>query len=96
MPILAAGAKTLEELKTLKELIIAIAADLRININKQMLAGTVFSGFLASPMAAIAVQNNTTSYDIIAILKNGELTLNGQAIPLLQILGPAINEPLDF
>ena len=86
--------KKLLELKTVKELIIALSAELRINIDKSLVADTAVEQFINSPMSNNAFKNNTTAYTAIAILNSGQLDLNGNPIPLLDMLGPSANEPL--
>ncbi|NOR80505.1 MAG: DUF945 family protein [Methyloprofundus sp.] len=88
------AAKKLLELKTVKELIISLSAELRINIDKNLVANTAIEQFINSPMSNNAFKNNTTTYTANAILNNGQLDLNGEPIPLLDMLGPSANEPL--
>ena len=88
------AAKKLLELKTVKELIIALSAELRINIDKNLVADTAIEQFINSPMSNNTFKNNTTTYTAIAILNSGQLDLNGNPIPLLDMLGPSADEPL--
>lgn len=86
--------KKLLELKTVKDLIIALSAELRINLDKSLVAGTAIEQFINSPMSNNTFTSNATAYTAVAILNNGQLDLNDNPIPLLDMLGPSANEPL--
>lgn len=90
------SAQKLFELKTLKELIIALSAEFRLNIDKKMVAGTAVEQLLNSPMTNNAIKSNADAYTTIAILDNGQLNLNGEPVPLFDMLGPAAEEPLEW
>jgi len=84
------------DLKTLKELIMALSAELRIKIDKNMVAGTAIEQLLNSPMANNSIKNNADTYTATATLKGGQLNQNGNPIPLLDMLGPSAEEPLEW
>ncbi|NOR81301.1 MAG: DUF945 family protein, partial [Methyloprofundus sp.] len=88
------AAKKLLELKTVKELIIALSAELRINLDKSLVAGTAIEQFINSPMSNNTFTSNATTYIAVAIMNNGQLDLNGNPIPLLDMLGPSADKPL--
>lgn len=90
------SAKKLVELKTLKELIMALSAELSMHINKNQFDGTAIEMLLNSPMAMSGLKKNATAYTTLVTLNNGELNLNGETIPLLEQLGSTVEKPLDW
>ncbi|BCG62532.1 MAG: hypothetical protein methR_P0175 [Methyloprofundus sp.] len=91
-----ASSRQLIELKTLKELIIAIAAELKINIDKGIVADTELEQLLNSPMAHNYIKSSNDAYVATAVLKSGQLHLNDKPIPILDMLGTAGDEPLNW
>ncbi|PHS23767.1 MAG: hypothetical protein COA83_09155 [Methylophaga sp.] len=84
-------AKQLFALKTVKELALALQGSLAITIDKSMLTGTPLEEVIAMPiMMGFAVEKEER-YESIANLNAGELLLNGQPVPFLDMIG---DEPL--
>ncbi|MBL1319836.1 MAG: DUF945 family protein [Methylophaga sp.] len=80
-------AKQLFSLKTVRELATAIQGQLAINIDKGMLAGTPLEEAIAMPiMMGFAVEKDD-HYESIANLNTGELLLNDQPVPFLDMVG---------
>ena len=86
-------AKQLFALQTVRELATAIQGQLAINIDKSMLAGTALEEAIAMPvMMGLAVEKEN-HYESIANLNSGELLLNEQPVPFLDMIG---DQPLDW
>ncbi|MFW5446998.1 MAG: DUF945 family protein, partial [Methylophagaceae bacterium] len=84
-------AKQLFALKTVKDLALAVQGNLAITIDKNMLVGTPLEEAIAMPiMMGFAVEKEER-YESIANLNSGELMLNDQPVPFLDMIG---NEPL--
>jgi uncharacterized protein YdgA (DUF945 family) len=80
-------AKQLFALETVKELATAIQGKLAIHIDKSMLAGTPLEAAIAMPvMMGFAVEKDD-HYKSIANLNTGELMLNDQPVPFLDMIG---------
>ncbi len=86
-------AKQLFAFQTVRELATAIQGQLAINIDKSMLAGTALEEAIAMPvMMGLAVEKEDR-YESIANLHSGELLLNDQPVPFLDMIG---EQPLDW
>ncbi len=88
--------ENLLELETIKDLIIALSLELRVNIDKNMVAGTAIEQLINSPMSGNALISNGHTYTANMTLDNGQLILNGEPIPALDMLGDIANQPLDW
>ncbi len=85
--------KELYALKTVKALATALQGKLAINIDKSILAGTPLEESIAMPiMMGFAVEKDNV-YESVAALNNGELKVNNNAMPFLEMLG---DQPLPW
>jgi len=79
--------KQLFALQTVRELANAIQGQMAINIDKSMLVGTPLEEAIAMPiMMGFAVEKEDR-YESIAKLNSGELLLNEQPVPFLDMIG---------
>ncbi len=90
------ASQKLLELKTVKDLIVAISAKLHVNIDNDMVVGTALEQLLNSSIPNNPFIKNANAYSANMLLDNGHLMLNGQSIPLLDMLGSSVNQPLDW
>ena len=90
------GDKKLTETKTLRELITALKGDLKLRIGGDL---------MESPIVGMQVQGlaqgglgtmDGNSFRLDGAIENGTVSLGGEATPILEMLGPTLDEPLDW
>lgn len=89
-------AKKLFDLKTLREVITALKGQLKINIDKGMIAGTPLEQAINMPLSMGFVVEKGEAYEALADLGNGELLVNGKAMPIFDQMGPMADQPLPW
>ena len=91
-----ADTKKLLDLKTIREVIMALKGQLKISIDKSMLAGTELEEAIAMPMAMGFAVEKDGAYESVADLASGELKVNGEPMPVLDMLGGMIDQPIPW
>jgi len=91
-----ADAKKLLDLKTLREVIMALKGQLKISIDKSMLAGTELEEAIAMPMAMGFAVEKDGVYESVADLGGGELKVNGEPMPILDMMGGMVDQPIPW
>lgn len=86
-------AKKLFELKTVKELVTALSGKLNISVAKGMIAGTPLEEAIGMPVAMGFAVDKETAYELVADLSSGELKVNGEPMPVLDMMG---DQPLPW
>ncbi len=88
-----AEAKKLFDLKTVKELVTALSGQLNISIGKGMISGTPLEEAIGMPVAMGFAVDKEKSYELVADLSSGELKVNGEPMPVLDMVG---DQPLPW
>ena len=91
-----ADSKRLFDLKTVRDLVTALQGQLKINIDKSMIAGTPVEEAIGMPVAMGYAVDKGEAYEAIADLANGELKVNGESMPVLDMLGPMADQSLPW
>ena len=91
-----AEAKQLYDLKTVRELIMALQGQLKITIDKSMIAGTPAEEAIGMPVAMGFAVDKGDAYEAVADLGGGELKVNGEPMPVLDMLGGMIDQPIPW
>ncbi len=88
--------KKLFDLKTLRDVIMALQGQLKINIEKGMIAGTPAEEAVEMPVAMGFAVDKGEAYEAVADLGGGELKVNGELMPILDMLGGMIDQPIPW
>ncbi len=88
--------KKLLDLKTIREVIMALNGQLKISIDKSMIAGTPAEEAIGMPVAMGFAVEKDGAYESVADLASGELKVNGEPMPVLDMLGGMIDQPIPW
>ncbi len=91
-----ADAKKLTDLKTIRDLIMALQGQLKISVDKGMIAGTPAEEAAGMPVAMGFAVDKGESYEAIADLAGGELKVNGEPMPILDMLGGMVDQTIPW
>ena len=91
-----AASKNLLDLKTIMELVVALQGQLKISIDKGMIAGTPAEEAIGMPLAMNFAVDKGETYETIANLAEGKLKVNGETVPVLEMLGGMIYQPIPW
>lgn len=89
-----ADSKKLFDLATVKDVILALQGELKLKIDKSMLGGLPAEQGMQMTMGF--VQDTGDTYETLAVLNGGEVKVNGQPVPVLDMLGPMVDQPLPW
>jgi hypothetical protein len=88
--------KGLYELKTIRDVIMALKGQLKINIDKKMIAGTPAEQSINMPISMGFAVDKGEAYEALADLGDGKLIVNGKQMPIFEQLGPMADQPLPW
>ena len=91
-----ADTKKLLDLKTIREVILALNGQLKISIDKSMIAGTPAEEAIGMPVAMGFAVDKGEAYEAVADLASGELKVNGEPMPVLDMMGGMIDQPIPW
>ncbi len=91
-----ADTKNLLELKTVRDLIIALQGQLKISLSKGMIAGTPAEEAIGMPVAMGFAVDKGETYELDAVLDTGEVEVNGESMPVLDMLGEMVDQPIPW
>lgn len=91
-----AEAKQLFDLKTIRDVIMALQGQLKISIDKGMIAGTPAEEAIGMPVAMGFAVDKGEAYEAVADLGSGELKVNGEPMPILDMLGGMVDQPIPW
>ena len=89
------GDKKLTELGTTREMLMAIEGDANVRISKKQYPPEELQAMMGEGASEFIV-DQPDRLEMIAKLSKGELIVNGNPNPLLDDLGPAMDEPFDW
>lgn len=90
-----AGERALADMSTLRDVVIALAGDATISLRKADLPPLLMAPMLGSLPPGFLVET-PEALELKANLAGGTLRANGQAIPLLDAMGPALDQPIPW
>ncbi|MFK8067032.1 MAG: DUF945 family protein [Gammaproteobacteria bacterium] len=91
-----ADTKSLMELKTVRDLIIALQGQLNISVSKGMIAGTPAEEAIGMPVAMGFAVDKGETIELDAVLGTGEVSVNGEPMPILDMLGDMLDQPIPW
>ncbi|MEH6542907.1 MAG: DUF945 family protein [Porticoccaceae bacterium] len=89
-------ANGLMDKKTVREVLTAFKADVKVNVDKAFFDGTDFEDMAQMPVMmgyAVATGQGIESH---ALFNRGELLLNGESVPYMDMMGATLNEELPW
>lgn len=96
LDLLYVDSKKLLDLRTIKDVIMALKSQLKISIDKKMIAGTPAEEAIGMPLAMGFAVDMGEVYEAVADLSSGELKVNGEPMPVLDMLGAMVDQPLPW
>ena len=72
----------------------ALQAELKVNVDKNILSDLPVEENMQITMGFVKDKGN--AYETIAVLNAGELKVNGEPVPVLDMLGPMADQPLPW
>ncbi len=88
-----AESRDLSQLPTIRDLIGAVKGELEIKADEKLLSTLSLDALAAMPVAmGFATQENGQLQSLIR-LEKGDLNVNGGPLPLMNMLGPVLNQP---
>ncbi|GEM_PF-5556940 len=90
------GARKLLDLETIRDLISALKGQVMIIMDKSLIAGTELEQAIGIPTAMGFAIDKGTTYESVATLGNGELKINDQPMPILDMMGEMADQPLPW
>ena len=94
--LIYADSTKLFDLKTIKDLIVALKGQLKINVNKSIIAGTPVQVNINQLLTSNFVVDKGEAYEMLIDLSAGELIVNGNPIPIFDMLGATAEQPLPW
>lgn len=89
-------ASSLMHKKTLREALAAFQADVKLNVDNAFLGGANVRAMAQIPVAMGYAVETGKGIQSQAVLNRGELLLNGQPVPYLEMLGATLDEALPW
>ena len=89
-------ANGLMDKKTIREVLAAFQADVKVNVDKAFFSGTDFESMAQMPVMmgyAVATEQGIESQ---ALFNRGELLLNGEPVPYMEMMGSELDEILPW
>ena len=96
LDLLYADSKKLLDLGTIKDVIMAFKSQLTISIDKSMIADTPMEETIGMPLAMGFAVDTGEAYEAIVNLNGGELKVNGEVMPVLEMLGSVVDQCLPW
>lgn len=90
------GSRPLTQLKSLREVIAAIAGEATVTIPKADLTGEQAAGLVSGLTEAGFFVDGPAAVSGKAFLKNGAIEINGQPTPFIESLGPMLDDPIPW
>lgn len=91
-----AGKRALQHLGTLRELISAIDGNLVLTVDDELLQAMALDKAAALPVAFGLANHDNGKLESRVSIENGIISVNGQPVPILEMLGPVLDQPLQF
>jgi len=88
--------KPLAELKSIKDLVVALKGLLKIEIDHPMIADTLLEAAIQTPISMGFAARIGDTYSSITRWNKGEVTINSQDFPLLDIFANELAQPLPW